>query len=97
MRFTNFHRDQFGSLAQGNCVLAIGPHQIGVMAANYAQMAMSLVEQGRFLEAETRTLLTGAKYPARSPAKNIADLKAHGPMAVLLKVLVSTISEPAAK
>jgi 5-oxoprolinase (ATP-hydrolysing) len=36
-----------------------------------------LVDRGRFLEAETHALLTGAKYPARSPAKNIADLKAH--------------------
>ena len=37
----------------------------------------TLVDQGRFLEAETYALLTGARYPARSPAKNIADLKAH--------------------
>ena len=36
-----------------------------------------LVDQGRFLEAETHALLTGAKYPARMPGKNIADLKAH--------------------
>ncbi len=36
-----------------------------------------LVDQGRFLEAETHALLSGAKYPARRPDKNIADLKAH--------------------
>jgi len=36
-----------------------------------------LVENGRFREAETRALLTGAKYPARNPDANIADLKAH--------------------
>ena len=36
-----------------------------------------LVDQGRFLEAETHALLSGAKYPARIPGKNIADLKAH--------------------
>ncbi|MCB1520633.1 MAG: hydantoinase B/oxoprolinase family protein [Hyphomicrobiaceae bacterium] len=36
-----------------------------------------LVEQGRFREAETRALLTGAAYPARRPDKNIADLKAQ--------------------
>ncbi len=36
-----------------------------------------LVDAGRFLEAGTHALLTGARYPARSPAKNIADLKAH--------------------
>jgi 5-oxoprolinase (ATP-hydrolysing) len=36
-----------------------------------------LVDQGRFLEAETHALLSSAKYPARMPGKNIADLKAH--------------------
>ena len=36
-----------------------------------------LVAEGVFLEDETYALLTGAKYPARAPGKNIADLKAH--------------------
>jgi 5-oxoprolinase (ATP-hydrolysing) len=36
-----------------------------------------LVEKGRFREDETRGLLTGAKYPARNPDDNIADLKAQ--------------------
>ena len=36
-----------------------------------------LVREGRFLEAETLALLTGARYPARNPAQNIADLKAQ--------------------
>ena len=36
-----------------------------------------LVKDGRFLEAETRALLTGARYPARNPDQNIADLKAQ--------------------
>ena len=36
-----------------------------------------LVEDGRFLERETRALLTGARYPARNPDQNIADLKAQ--------------------
>ncbi len=36
-----------------------------------------LVEAGRFREAETRALLEGAKYPARNPGNNIADLKAQ--------------------
>ncbi len=39
--------------------------------------SFKLVDRGRFLEAETHALLTGAKYPARRPDKNIADLKAH--------------------
>ena len=36
-----------------------------------------LVREGRFLEDETRALLTGARYPARNPDQNIADLKAQ--------------------
>jgi len=36
-----------------------------------------LVREGRFLEADTLALLTGARYPARNPAQNIADLKAQ--------------------
>jgi len=32
---------------------------------------------GRFREAELRALLTGARYPARSPDINVADLKAQ--------------------
>lgn len=36
-----------------------------------------LVRENRFLEAETLALLTGARYPARNPAQNIADLKAQ--------------------
>ena len=38
---------------------------------------VKLVDQGRFLEDETRALLQGAKHPARQPSKNIADLKAQ--------------------
>ncbi|TPG56908.1 5-oxoprolinase [Roseomonas nepalensis] len=36
-----------------------------------------LVEGGRFREEATLALLTGAKYPARNPPQNIADLKAQ--------------------
>ncbi len=36
-----------------------------------------LVEEGRFREAETLALLANAKYPARNPEQNIADLKAQ--------------------
>jgi 5-oxoprolinase (ATP-hydrolysing) len=36
-----------------------------------------LVEQGRLREAEFRALLTGARYPARSPDVNVADIKAQ--------------------
>ena len=36
-----------------------------------------LVSNGLFREAETLALLAGAKYPARNPAQNVADLKAQ--------------------
>src|SRR6201999_23620 len=36
-----------------------------------------LVAQGDFREAEFRALLAGAKYPARSPDVNVADIKAQ--------------------
>jgi 5-oxoprolinase (ATP-hydrolysing) len=36
-----------------------------------------LVEAGEFRESEFRRLLTGAKYPARNPDMNIADIKAQ--------------------
>ena len=36
-----------------------------------------LVDQGRFREAELNALLLGAKYPARNPVQNVADLKAQ--------------------
>ncbi|MFN7224691.1 MAG: hydantoinase B/oxoprolinase family protein [Paracoccaceae bacterium] len=37
----------------------------------------ALVEQGHLREDETRTLLTSARYPARSVDQNMADLKAQ--------------------
>ncbi len=36
-----------------------------------------LVDGGSFREAEFRTLLAGARYPARSPDVNVADIKAQ--------------------
>ncbi len=36
-----------------------------------------LVDGGQFREAEFRALLAGAKYPARSPDVNVADIKAQ--------------------
>jgi 5-oxoprolinase (ATP-hydrolysing) len=36
-----------------------------------------LVEKGRMLEAEMRKLLASARYPARNPDQNIADLRAQ--------------------
>lgn len=36
-----------------------------------------LVEDGRFREAETRDLLTGATFASRNPDTNLADLRAQ--------------------
>ncbi|OGB23436.1 MAG: 5-oxoprolinase [Burkholderiales bacterium RIFCSPLOWO2_02_FULL_57_36] len=44
----------------------------GVLINNF-----KLVAAGHFREAETRVLLTGAKYPARNPEQNLADLRAQ--------------------
>jgi 5-oxoprolinase (ATP-hydrolysing) len=38
---------------------------------------VKLVEGGRFLEAETTSLLESGTWPSRNPAQNIADLKAQ--------------------
>jgi 5-oxoprolinase (ATP-hydrolysing) len=44
----------------------------GVLLTNF-----KLVDQGQFCEAALLQLLTGAKYPARNPKQNIADLHAQ--------------------
>ena len=44
----------------------------GVLITNFR-----LVQGGRMREAELRTLLASAKYPARNPDQNVADLRAQ--------------------
>jgi 5-oxoprolinase (ATP-hydrolysing) len=44
----------------------------GVLIDNF-----KLVERGRFLEDETRALLSSGRWPARNPRQNIADLQAQ--------------------
>lgn len=67
------HHEDIGGLTPGSMTpRATNIEEEGVYIDNF-----KLVDQGRFLEAETRALLTGAKYPARRPDKNIADLKAQ--------------------
>ncbi|MFC3070882.1 hydantoinase B/oxoprolinase family protein [Phenylobacterium soli] len=39
--------------------------------------ALPIMRAGRFLEAETRAALAAGRYPARAPARNLADLKAQ--------------------
>ncbi|OLF11573.1 5-oxoprolinase [Actinophytocola xinjiangensis] len=47
-------------------------HEEGVLFDNWL-----LAENGRFREAETRALLTGARYPSRNPDTNLTDLRAQ--------------------
>jgi 5-oxoprolinase (ATP-hydrolysing) len=67
------HHEDIGGLTPGSMTpRATTIEEEGVYIDNF-----KLVDQGRFLEAETYALLSGAKHPARMPGKNIADLKAH--------------------
>jgi len=67
------HHEDIGGLTPGSMTpRATRIEEEGVYIDN-----VLLVEQGRFLEDETRALLLGAPYPARQPDKNIADLKAQ--------------------
>jgi len=67
------HHEDIGGLTPGSMTpRATRIDEEGVYIDNF-----KLVDRGRFLEAETRALLTGAKHPARRPDKNIADLKAQ--------------------
>ncbi len=67
------HHEDIGGLTPGSASpRATHIDEEGVYIDNF-----KLVAEGVFLEDETHTLLMGAKYPARAPAKNIADLKAH--------------------
>src|SRR6266540_5633418 len=47
-------------------------HEEGVLFDNWL-----LVSGGRLREAETLELLSGARYPSRNPATNLADLRAQ--------------------
>ncbi|MGD9669604.1 MAG: hydantoinase B/oxoprolinase family protein [Hyphomicrobiaceae bacterium] len=67
------HHEDIGGLTPGSMTpKATRIEEEGVYIDNFL-----LVEGGRFREAETRSLLQGARYPARRPDKNIADLKAQ--------------------
>ncbi len=67
------HHEDIGGLTPGSMTpRATNIEEEGVYIDNF-----KLVDRGRFLEGETRALLSGAKYPARRPDKNIADLKAQ--------------------
>jgi 5-oxoprolinase (ATP-hydrolysing) len=67
------HHEDIGGLTPGSMTpRATSIEQEGVLID-----CVKLAEGGRFREEEIRALLTGARYPARQPDKNIADLKAQ--------------------
>lgn len=67
------HHADVGGVAPGSMSpLATHIEEEGVYIDNF-----KLVDQGRFRESELVELLTTARYPARNPVQNIADLKAQ--------------------
>ncbi|MEA3011214.1 MAG: hypothetical protein QOJ91_2906 [Sphingomonadales bacterium] len=67
------HHADIGGIAPGS--MPPDSHTIddeGVMIDN-----VLLVDEGRFLEAEIRALLTSGPWPARRPDRNLSDLKAQ--------------------
>ncbi|MCP4779242.1 MAG: 5-oxoprolinase [Hyphomicrobium sp.] len=67
------HHADVGGITPGSMT----PHATTIEEEGVYIDNVKLVDQGRFLEDETRALLQGAKHPARQPDKNIADLKAQ--------------------
>jgi 5-oxoprolinase (ATP-hydrolysing) len=67
------HHAEIGGLMPGSMpATSRNVHEEGVLFDNWL-----LVEHGRFREEETLGLLTGARYPSRNPATNLADLRAQ--------------------
>jgi len=67
------HHAEIGGLTPGSMpATSRNVHEEGVLFDNW-----TLVERGRFCEAETLRLLTEAPYPSRNPATNLADLRAQ--------------------
>lgn len=67
------HHEDIGGISPGSMSpVATSIEEEGVLIDD-----VLLVSGGRFLEAETRALLTGGRYPARRPDQNCADLAAQ--------------------
>ena len=67
------HHAEIGGITPGSMPASSREiQQEGVLFDNWL-----LVEGGRLREAETRRLLTGARYPSRDPDTNLADLRAQ--------------------
>ena len=67
------HHADIGGLAPGS----MSPRAISVEEEGVYIEPVRLVAGGHFLEAQTRAVLGSARYPARNPDENIADLKAQ--------------------
>jgi 5-oxoprolinase (ATP-hydrolysing) len=67
------HHADIGGIAPGS----MSPDATTIDEEGIYIDCVPLVRDGEFLEAETWELLTKARYPARNPAQNIADLKAQ--------------------
>jgi 5-oxoprolinase (ATP-hydrolysing) len=67
------HHADIGGLTPGS----MPPNSITIEEEGVLLTNFKLVDQGKFREAELLKLLTGAKYPARNPKQNIADMQAQ--------------------
>jgi len=67
------HHAEIGGITPGSMpARSRNVHEEGVLFDNWL-----LAADGRFREAETRELLTGARHPSRNPDTNLADLRAQ--------------------
>ncbi|MDR4308082.1 hydantoinase B/oxoprolinase family protein, partial [Chelatococcus sambhunathii] len=67
------HHADIGGIAPGS----MSPRATTIEEEGVTIDVTPLVEDGRFLEREIRGILGSARYPARNPDQNVADLKAQ--------------------
>jgi 5-oxoprolinase (ATP-hydrolysing) len=67
------HHADIGGLTPGS----MPPNSVTIEEEGVLLTNFKLVDQGRFCEQELLQLLTSAKYPARNPKQNVADMQAQ--------------------
>ncbi|HVI28436.1 hydantoinase B/oxoprolinase family protein [Hansschlegelia sp.] len=67
------HHADIGGVAPGS----MSPRATTIDEEGVTIDVVALVEDGRFQEERIRKILAGARYPARNPDQNVADLKAQ--------------------
>jgi 5-oxoprolinase (ATP-hydrolysing) len=67
------HHADIGGMTPGS----MPPHSKNVEEEGVLIDNFKIVSEGRLREPELRALLTGARYPARNPDQNLADLRAQ--------------------